>query len=576
MNQNRVFLLVIWLALAFALWSTWQNDYNKAEPAAAAVAAGTAGKTATTADTSVPAIPADGGREDVPSSDNLPGAPAPTADSQPVATATASASARGISVTTDLLHVELSANGGSVRRVELLCYPQTTEAGSPPVEILDDRGEHLFIAQSGLINSAGNAPSHQASFTTDSDSYALAAGSDTLEVPFTFHGADGLVVRKTYVFERGSYQIRVRDDITNGTSTNWQGNAYRQLQRIPPPKPAGGWMTSPAAFSYTGGAWYSPEDKFNKLDYGEFASEPAKNDISGGWVALVQHYFLAAWIPDAKGGNQFSSSAQKNGRYMMRAIGPRLAAAPGETVSSEASLYVGPKLQDQLDQVAPGMELTVDYGIFTVISQPLFWLLSLLHDLLGNWGWAIIGVVVLLKLAFYWLSAKQFESMAKMRRVQPRLQALKERYGDDRQKLNQAMMELYKKEKINPASGCLPILVQIPVFIALYWVLVESVELRHAPWIGWIQDLTAKDPYFVLPALYIIIMFVTQRISPTPGMDPMQRRMMQAMPIMFGFLFAFFPAGLVLYWVTNGALSLLQQYINMKRHGGFDDAKHKT
>ena len=572
MNQNRVFLLVIWLALAFALWSTWQNDYH-APAAKPTMAAGTA----TTADAEVSAaIPTDN-VDDVPSAEDLPGAPAAAGD-VPAAPAAGEGSNRttGISVTTDLLHVELSPNGGTVRRVELLAYPQNTEAGSPPVEILDDRGQHLFVAQSGLVNSAGNAPSHQASFTTEASDYAMADGSDTLEVPFTFHGADGLMVRKIYVFERGSYQIRLRDEITNGTPANWQGNAYRQLQRIPPPKPAGGWMTSPAAFSYTGGAWYSPEDKFNKLNYDEFASESAKKDIKGGWVALVQHYFLAAWIPAAEEADEFKSLALKNGHYVMRATGPKLSAAPGETVTTEARLYVGPKLQDQLDQVAPGMELTVDYGIFTVISQPLFWLLSLLHDVLGNWGWAIIGVVVLLKLGFYWLSAKQFESMAKMRRVQPRLQALKERYGDDRQKLNQAMMELYKKEKINPASGCLPILVQIPVFIALYWVLVESVELRHAPWIGWIQDLTAKDPYFVLPALYIAIMFVTQRISPTPGMDPMQRRMMQAMPIMFGFLFAFFPSGLVLYWVTNGALSLLQQYINMKRHGGFDDVKHKA
>ena len=570
MNQNRVFLLVIWLALAFALWSTWQNDYNQPAPAAQKVASAAAGE----AD-AVPAASADSS-DDVPDSADLPDAPAVASDDVPVTTAAASVAAPGVSITTDLLHVELSANGGTVRRVELLAYPQSTEKGSPPVEILDDRGAHLFIAQSGLFNRAGNAPSHQAPFTTERSSYALAEGEDRLEVPFTFVGVDGLVVRKVYVFERGSYQITVRDEITNGTSARWQGNAYRQLQRVPPPQATGSWMTSPAAFSYTGGAWYSPEDKFNKLDYDEFATAPAKNDISGGWVAMVQHYFLAAWIPDAEGGNQFSSAAQKNGRFMMRAISPRMAAAPGESVSSEASLYVGPKLQDQLDQVAPGMELTVDYGIFTVISQPLFWLLSALHWLFGNWGWAIIGIVVVIKIAFFWLSEKQFKSMARMRQVQPRLAALKERYGDDRQKLNQAMMELYKKEKINPASGCLPILVQIPVFIALYWVLVESVELRHAPWIGWIQDLTAKDPYFVLPALYIAIMFVTQRISPTPGMDPMQRRMMQAMPIMFGFLFAFFPAGLVLYWVTNGALSLLQQYINMKRHGAFDDAKHKA
>jgi YidC/Oxa1 family membrane protein insertase len=340
---------------------------------------------------------------------------------------------------------------------------------------------------------------------------------------------------------------------------------YRQLLRVPPPSKGGG-LTNPEAYSFVGAAWYSPQDKFEKLAFDEFEDEPLQKDASGGWIAMLQHYFVAAWIPNATDAAQYST-AQLDGRYLIRSLGPSLELAPGAQARSEAQLYVGPKLQDRLDGVAPGLGLTLDYGIFTVIAQPLHWLLAKLHALTGNWGWAIVLLVVLIKLALFKLSEAQYKSFAKMRRVQPRIEALKERYGEDRQKFQTAMMELYKKEKINPMGGCLPILVQIPIFIALYWVLLESVELRHAPWIGWIQNLTAPDPYFVLPALNLLTMWLTQKLSPTPGMDPMQKKMMQIMPLVFGVMFAFFPAGLVLYWATNGALGLLQQWVITRRHG---------
>jgi YidC/Oxa1 family membrane protein insertase len=295
---------------------------------------------------------------------------------------------------------------------------------------------------------------------------------------------------------------------------------------------------------------------------------PLAREITGGWAAMLQHYFVAAWLPPLTEKNSYSTEVlATNGatRYLVRQVASPVTVPAGAKTTLESRLYVGPKLQESLAEVAPGLGATIDYGKVTVLAEPLFWLLNMLHKLLGNWGFAIIAVTLLIKAAFFKLSEAQYRSMARMRKVQPRLAALKERYGDDRQKMNQAMMELYQKEKINPFGGCLPILVQIPVFIALYWVLIESVELRHAPFIGWIQSLSERDPYFVLPVLNGLAMFAAQRLTPTPGMDPMQQKVMQLMPIMFGVMFAFFPAGLVLYWTVNGVLGLLQQWLIMKR-----------
>jgi len=282
---------------------------------------------------------------------------------------------------------------------------------------------------------------------------------------------------------------------------------------------------------------------------------------------MLQHYFTAAIIPPAGEASVFSSAALSNNRYLMREVGSGFNVAPGAQASTTTRLYLGPKMRQELEAISPGLGLTLDYGIFTVLAQPMHWLLSMLHKLTGNWGWAIVLLVVVIKGALFKLSEAQYRSFAKMRKVQPRIEALKERYGDDRQKFQTAMMEMYKKEKINPLGGCLPILVQIPIFLSLYWVLVEAVELRHAPWILWIQNLTAPDPYFILPVVNLVTMWATQKLSPAPGMDPMQKRMMQAMPIVFGVMFAFFPAGLVLYWTTNGLLGLLQQWLIMRRHG---------
>ena len=320
--------------------------------------------------------------------------------------------------------------------------------------------------------------------------------------------------------------------------------------------------------SFEGVGFYSPEEKLEKVDFEDAEDEPFSRTTEQGWLAMIQHYFFAAWIPPGAQLNTYSTQLYAPDgfpRYIARAVSPLIEVASGTSHEFESRLYVGPKLQDEIEEVAPGLGHTVNYGIFTVFSKPLFWLLSHIHALVGNWGWAILLLTVLIKLLFFKLTEAQYRSMARMRKLQPRIEQLKERYGDDRQRMSQAMMEMYKTEKVNPLGGCLPILVQIPIFIALYWVLLESVELRQAPFILWIDNLTARDPYFVLPVLNAVFMMLTQRLTPTAGMDPLQRKIMQFMPIGFSFMFAFFPAGLVLYWATNAGLSLAQQwYITRK------------
>ncbi len=549
MTQTRSFLLVAWLILAFFLWDAWQKDYAapRLEPGTDTAAPAALG------DDEIPAPAAAGDDTTVPS-----------VAAPPEATA-AAPSAAPIVLENDVLRVSIDSNGSTLLATELLAYDSTADDDSAPVQLLSQDPAHYFVAQTGWVSAAGEAPSHQATFVPEAGSQTIVDGSDAVERRFVWTGGNGVTVRRIYRLERGSYVLDVRDEIVNAGSTAWRGNVYRQLIRVPPPSKGGG-MTNPEAYSFVGTANYSPQDKFEKLAFDDFADEPVKKEVAGGWIAMLQHYFVAAWIPEASDVTQFTTGVAR-GRYLVRAMGPTVDVAPGAQAQSSARLYVGPKLQDRLETVAPGLGLTLDYGIFTIIAQPLHWLLAKLHAITGNWGWAIVLLVVLIKLALFKLSEAQYKSFAKMRRIAPRVEALKERYGDDRQKVQMATMELYKKEKINPMGGCLPMLVQIPIFIALYWVLLESVELRHAPWIGWIQNLTAPDPYFVLPAINLVSMWLTQKLSPTPGMDPLQKKMMQVMPLVFGVMFAFFPAGLVLYWATNGALGLLQQWIITRRHG---------
>jgi YidC/Oxa1 family membrane protein insertase len=375
-------------------------------------------------------------------------------------------------------------------------------------------------------------------------------------------------VTKSFIFKRNDYQIEVRHTLSNDSGSVWQGSRYDQLQKAKELDEDDGGFSNPGRYSFNGIGFYSPEEKFEKVDFDDVEDDEYNSRNSGGWLSMVQHYFFAAWIPPAAEENTYSTAEfAPSGwpRYIARAVAAPVTVNPGTSHEFSSSLYVGPKLQDNLPEIAEGLNHTVNYGIFTVFSKPLFWLLSSIHKYVNNWGWAIIFLTVLIKLAFFKLTEAQYKSMARMRKLQPRIESLKERYGDDKQRMSQAMMEMYKKEKVNPLGGCLPILVQIPIFIALYWVLLESVELRQAPFMGWLTNLSVRDPYFILPALNAGFMVMTQRLTPTTGMDPMQAKMMKAMPLVFSVMFAFFPAGLVLYWATNAGLSLAQQwYITRK------------
>ena len=552
MSNLRPVLFIALAFCAFLLWTEWNKDYG------------------------TPAVPA-AAPSDTPAS----AAASAAADAADVPSASAAAAATpaaipaanvpdehgdSVVVETDVLRLVFDTRGATLREAELKHYPVAPKSPDR-VRLLHDDPSGLFVAQSGLVASVGSAPDHRATFTSAAGSYVLADGSDTLDVPFTWTDGAGVTVTKTYRLRRGDYTIVVDDQVRNDGGTEWRGAAYRQLQRTPPVVATKWSFTNPEAYSFVGVAWYSPEERFEKLKFDKFAAEPLTRTITGGWAAVLQHYFFAAWIPpaDEAGAYQTQIVAGTTPRYLIREVAPSRSVTPGQATTFASRLYVGPKLQGSLDSIAPGLEATIDYGLVTTISKPLFALLKFLHGLVGNWGWAIVLITILVKLALYPLSEAQYRSMAKMRKMQPRMQALKERYGDDRQKLNQAMMELYQKEKINPMGGCLPILVQMPIFIALYWVLLESVELRQAPWILWIDNLSAKDPYFVLPVLNGIAMFLGQKLSPATGMDPMQQKMMQMMPIVFSVMFAFFPAGLVLYWTVNGTLSLLQQYVITRR-----------
>lgn len=555
MNQTRTFLILAWLMVAIMLWMEWNKEQAAARaPQAAAAAVQTDGND------SVPQARRDGA---------IPSAPSTPARRTAAAAATGTPA---VTVTTDVLRLVI--DGGSVRRAELLQYPQTTAAGSPPMVLFDSAPDSFYQAQSGWVSEAQAAPSHLDGFVPESGAgnVQLLPGASEVAVPFLWTGPNGVSIRRTYILKRGQYALQVRDEVINTGNQPWQGHVYRQLVRVPPVVKSG--FTHPESYSFHGAAWYSPEDKVEKRKFADYAEDGTLDKpVTAGWIGLLQHHFFSAWIPAANDRTTVSLAWPQNGRQaLVREIGPGLTVAPGTRQQTDARLWVGPKLVKQIEaQQVPGLERAVDfssYGIMAALAGMLFWVLSWLHGLIGNWGWAIIGLVVIIKLLLFPLSAAQYKSAAKLRKFQPRVQQLKERYGEDKQKFQMALMELYRKEKINPMGGCLPILVQMPIFLALYWTLLEAVELRHAPWIGWIQNLTAPDPYFILPVINIAVMWLTQRLTPMVGMDPMQQRIMQLMPLIFGVMMVFFPAGLVLYWVTNGALGLLQQWIMLKKYGG--------
>ena len=561
MNNARSFLWIALAALGFLLWNAWQNDYQRPQPAAPSASS--------TAQPAAAPIPSDA---DLPSATSAPAAVGPTdaavavtaADAQPEAAADSIV----VRVVSDVLELEIDTRGGTLTRANLRQYPVKAGEATPTVQLFAGSGDQYFVAQSGLVSSSSPAPDHRSVYTAARREYRLGEGEDRVEIPLTW-SRDGVTVTKTFTLKRGDYTVAVATRIDNAAAAEWSASAYTQLTRTSPIVNRKFSFTNPDQYSFVGAAWFSPEEKFEKLAFDDFAEEPLSRTITGGWAAQQQHYFFAAWIPDAREPQAYSTAVltdQGAPRYLIRQVGPALKVAAGASTTSSAQLYVGPKQQEKLDAIAPGLGLTIDYGKVTIFAKPVFWLLNTLHKLVQNWGFAIILTTLLVKLLLYPLSEAQYRSMAKMRKVQPRIEALKQRYGEDKQKFNQAMMELYGKEKINPVGGCLPLLLQFPIFIALYWVLLESVELRHAPFVGWLTNLSAHDPYFVLPVLNAAIMWVTQKMSPAPaGMDPLQQKVLQYMPLVFSVMMAFFPAGLVLYWSVNGALGLAQQWVITRR-----------
>jgi YidC/Oxa1 family membrane protein insertase len=546
MDNPRLYL---WIGLALLAWMNvvqWNRDYG-APTAATTSTAAPAPASATEAQ--LPAVPS--GQA---AASN--GSPAPALEGAPVAAPTPVAAQPPVRVVTDVLDVDISLHGGDLLRADLLKYPRDKKPGSPPVRLFSTQEPDFHVARSGLRALNGRAePTHLAVYTSAANEYRLAPGAQELRVPITWSDGQGVTVTKTYVFKPGRYDIEVIYDVDNRSAEPWSGASYVQIARhIFQQKRS---MFDVESYAYRGPAIYDGK-KYRKLDVTDDEDGKFAQNVTDGWIASMQHHFVSAAVPPA-GEEYHVTLGQEGDHALLTYRGPLKTVPAGTTGRFEEKVFVGPKLQEQLKTVGPRLELTADYGKLTILSQPLFWLLEKVHNFVGNWGWAIIIVTLLLKLLFYKLTETSGRSMAKMRTIAPRIKNIQERYKDDREQLAKQMMEIYKREKINPVAGCLPIVVQIPVFLAFYWVLLESVEMRQAPFMGWIQDLSSKDPYFILPILMGVAMFGQFKLNPAPP-DPMQAKIFAFMPIIMTVMMAWFPSGLVLYWLTNTLLSIAQQW----------------
>jgi YidC/Oxa1 family membrane protein insertase len=544
MDTQRLILFVIFSFSALFLWERWQADHRPPPPPIVQQPAPTPGSDAPVPGSAATPVPG-----------AVPGAVAATAATPP---------SEKIVIKTDLYTAEVDTLGAVLSEVALSTHRDTHDENKPYV-LLQKNAERTFVAQTGLLGDG--FPNHRTLWQAVPGPRDLAAGANELALTLQATAANGDKVQQKLTFHRGSYVIDVAYDITNVGTAPLTPYAYFQFTRD---TKAAVVQSSMAPSAYTGPVLFNETDKFKKVDFGELdklAADPSRKlpytkNADNGWVGMVEHYFVAAWLPsdDAKTPREFYARKLDNGLYADGVILQAPAIAPGATGEIKVPLYVGPEEQDTLKSLAKGLDLVVDYGIFTVIAAPLFWLLKWLHGLVHNWGWAIVLLTIIIKSVFYPLNHASARSMAKMKVIAPKLKALQAQYANDKQQLQIKMMEMYKTEKINPLGGCLPILVQIPVFIALYWVLLSAVELRHAPWIGWIHDLSAPDPYFVLPVVYAITAYLQVKLSPTPIQDPVQAKVMQIMPIAFSVMFIFFPSGLVLYWLINNSLQIFQQW----------------
>jgi YidC/Oxa1 family membrane protein insertase len=570
MDIKRSILLVALAVVSYMMVLQWNQDYGQtALPTQSIATRSTAPALPDTPATSAVAS------DDVPSANAAPSEPSLIAET---------VSDNLIRVRTDVLEVAIDPRGGDIVQLRLPQYPRRQDHPDVPFQLFDNGSEYLYLAQSGLTGA--NGPDARANgrplYNSAQREYKLAADQQALQVDLTFSEA-GVDYTKRFSFTRGlnlkcsakeqqqkktgcinadGYQVEVSYLIDNQSAAAWTGNLFAQLKRDDSGDPSTSTATGTA--TYLGAALWTRDEPYMKVSMSDIDKKSLKQTVEGGWVAWLQHYFVTAWIPNPNDTNQVQTRKDSQGNYIIGFTGPALNVPAGAQGETGATLYAGPKSQQHLKTLSPGLELTVDYGILWFIAQPIFWLLGNIHELLGNWGWSIIVLTIIIKMIFFPLSAASYKSMARMRAVAPKLAALKEQHGGDKQKMSQGMMELYKKEKINPLGGCLPILVQMPVFLALYWVLLESVEVRQSPWMFWITDLSIKDPFFILPIIMGATMFIQQQLNPTPP-DPMQAKVMKMMPIIFTFFFLWFPAGLVLYWVVNNCLSIAQQwYITRK------------
>ena len=554
MDNPRIYL---WIGLALLVWMNiiqWERDYGQraATPAtttAAATAAPPAGSAAAPAASTLPSLPAAGPAAP-------PAAAASAGSAAPVAASAVARSAPTIRVVTDVLDLDVSLQGGDLLRADLRRYPQDKRPGSPAVRLLTTDEASFGIVRGGLRAADGRAePTHLATYTTPRTEYRLAQGETELRVPLTWTDGQGLTVMKTYVLHPGRYDLDVVYDVQNASTMPWKAASYLQFVRHVYPQERS--MFDVESYAFRGPAIFDGK-KYRKLDVDDEDDAALRSSFANGWMAEMQHHFVSAAVPPK--GETYDFTVQKEGSHSVISYrGPLRQVDAGQSARFTEKLFVGPKLQDQLREAGPRLQLTVDYGKLTILADPLFWLLRQVHRFVQNWGLAIIIVTVLLKLLFYKLTETSGRSMAKMRALAPRIKSIQDRYKDDREQLAKQMMELYKREKINPVAGCLPIVVQIPVFLAFYWVLLESVEMRQAPFFGWIQDLSSKDPFFVLPLLMGVAMYGQFKLNPAPP-DPMQAKVFAFMPVIMTVMMAWFPAGLVLYWLTNTLLSIAQQW----------------
>jgi YidC/Oxa1 family membrane protein insertase len=548
MDNLRIFLWVCLLMLGWLTVQTWQRTFapGPSNTTTTSVTPTTPGAGDTAATAAPPALPPLAGSQSTAAPGVEPPAPAEPAAPAPTL----------IRVRTDVLDLAIDARGGNIIDAKLPTFPVHKDQPGVPMELLSSDPVRFFAVQGGLRAADGQPEAnHLATFTATGTEFTLAPGATELRVPLRWESPTGVVVTKTYTFRPGIFQIDLDYTVQNNGAEPYRAAEYLQIQRLySPPERS---MFDVETYSFNGPVTFDG-DSYQKLDVEDLTATPFAQSVVRGWFAAIQHHFLAAAVPPAAETWNYAGSFA-DGKFLVSAIGPLQAVPPAGSATFKSQLFIGPKLQSRLKTVAPGLELTVDYGRLTLLAQPMFWLLDNVHRFVGNWGLTIILVTLLIKLVFYKLAETSGRSMAGMRKLQPRMKALQERYKDDRQAMSTALMELYKKEKINPAAGCLPMLVQIPFFIAFYWVLLESVEMRQAPFALWITDLSSKDPYFILPLLMGAAMFFQQKLNPPPP-DPVQAKMMQIMPIVFTGFFAFFPAGLVLYWLTNSVLSIAQQW----------------